>query len=60
MEGAYTVWRASQELPWKMPTRFGVPLKMLKATHQFHDGRRACVRADGGEQPESFDVAKEL
>ena len=47
-------------LLWVVLARFGVPEKMLTVIRQFHEGRRARVRTDGGEHPEWFDVTQGL
>lgn len=41
-------------------TRVVVPAKELAVICQFHDGKRACVRTDNGEQSVSFGVMQGL
>ena len=49
-----------RELLWVVLARFGVPEKMLTIIRQFHEGMRAHVRADDGEQSKLFDVTQGL
>ena len=49
-----------RELPWVVLARFCVPDKMLTIIRQFHEGVRARVRTDDGEQSEWFDVTQGL
>ena len=43
-------------LLWTAFARFGVTPRMLAVIRQFHDGIRACVRLNGGECSDMFDV----
>ena len=45
---------------WVVLARFGVLKKMLIISRQFHEGMRARVRTDDGEQSEWFDVTQGL
>ena len=45
---------------WVVLARFGVPEKMLTVIRQFHEGMRARVRSDDGDQSEWFDVTQGL
>ena len=47
-------------LPWQVLTRIGVPPQMIGVIRQFHDGMRACVRADGGVCSDWFEVEQGL
>ena len=47
-------------LLWDVLARFSVPPRMLAAIRQFHDGVQACVRLDGGECSDKFDVGQSL
>ena len=49
-----------RQLLWVVLARFGVPVKMLTALRQFHEGMRARVRTDDGEHSEWFDVTQGL
>ena len=49
-----------RELLWKVLTRFGVPIKMLRIIRNFHDGMQVRVRTDDGEHSEWFDVTQAL
>ena len=47
-------------LLWDVLARFGVPPRMLAVIRQFHDVMQACVRLDGGECSNKFDVGQSL
>ena len=47
-------------LPWKVLTRFGVPMQMISVIRQFHDGMRACVQLDDGQCSDWFAVEQGL
>ena len=47
-------------LLWDVLARFGVPPRILVVIRQFHDGMQVCVRLDGGECSDKFDVGQGL
>ena len=49
-----------RSLLWKVLARYGIPAKVISIIRQFHDGMRACVRLDNGEESEWFDVNQGL
>ena len=49
-----------RELLWVVLARFGVPEKVPTIIRQFHEGMRARVRTDDGEQSEWFGVTQGL
>ena len=55
-----SMYSVDRELLWVVLARFGVPEKMLTNIRQFHEGMRARVRTDDGEQSEWFDVIQGL
>ena len=47
-------------LLWKVFARFGVPPRMIKVIHMFHDGTRARVQLDYGDFSALFNVCQGL
>ena len=47
-------------LLWQVLTRIGVPPQMIAVIRKFHNGRRACVRPDGGVCSDWFKVEQGL
>ena len=44
-------------LLWQVLARLGTPPQLMEVIRQFHDGLRACVRSNGGQCSEWFEVA---